>query len=75
MSIAEIVQGLEAEIARLQEAKQLLSGLSENGSSSRARRPSAAAAGKKKRVLSAEARQQIAEAQRKRWAAQKKAAK
>lgn len=75
MSIAEIVKELDAEIARLQEAKHLLSGLSGNGSASGMRHPSAAAAGRKRRVLSPEARQRIAEAQRKRWAAQKKASK
>ena len=75
MSIAEIVKELDAEIARLQGAKQLLEGLSENGSSSGKRRSTSAAAGKKRRVLSVEARQRIAEAQRKRWAAQKKASK
>jgi hypothetical protein len=75
MSIAEIIKELDAEIARLHEAKQLLSGLSGNGLSSGTRRPSNAAAGNKRRVLSAEARQRIAEAQRKRWAAQKKASK
>jgi hypothetical protein len=73
MSIAEIVKELDADIARLQQAKQLLSGLARSASFSGARpgRP----ASKKKRALSAEARQRIAEAQRKRWAAQKKVAK
>ncbi len=74
MSIAEIMKELDAEIARLQKAKQLLSGIARNASFSGARlgRP---ASGNRKRVLSAEARQRIAEAQRKRWAAQKKASK
>jgi hypothetical protein len=75
MSIAEIVKALDAEIARLQQAKQLLSDFSEDGSSRGTRRRSDPAAGKKRRVLSAEARQRIAEAQRKRWAAQMKASK
>ena len=75
MSIAEIVEELDAQIARLKSAKQLLLGLSEHGSSPGTRRQSAPAAGKKRRVLSAEARQRIADAQRKRWAAQKKASK
>jgi hypothetical protein len=74
MSIAEIVKDLDAEIARLQQAKQLLSGLARSASFSGAR-PGRSASSKKKRVLSAEARQRIAEAQRKRWAAQKKVAK
>ena len=75
MSIDEIIKELDAEIVRLQEAKQLLSGLSGNGSSPGTRRQKAAAVGKKRRVLSAEARQRIAEAQRKRWAAKKRVAK
>jgi len=60
-----------AEIARLQEAKQLLSGLSGNGLSSGTRRPSVAG-GKKRLVLSAEERRRSAEAQRKRWTTQKR---
>jgi hypothetical protein len=74
MSIAEIVQELDAEIERLQRAKQLLSGIARNASSS-GTRPGRPASHNKKRVLSAEARQRIAEAQRKRWAAQKRTAK
>jgi hypothetical protein len=76
MSISSILQELDAEIARLQQAKQLLSGMSQSIPSSEVRRTKhGAGAGRKKRVLSAEARQRIAEAQRKRWAAQKKVAK
>lgn len=74
MPIAEIVKELDAEIARLQQAKQLLTGLAGNGSSS-GTHPGRPVAGRKKRILSADARQRIAEAQRKRWAAQKKAQK
>jgi hypothetical protein len=48
MTIAEIVKELDADIARLQEAKQLVSGLSGNGSSSGTRRLDVAAAGKKR---------------------------
>lgn len=74
MSIADIVKELDGEIARLRQAKQLLSGLSRTAPPSGT--PShPARAGRTKRVLSEEARQRIREAQRKRWAAQKKAAK
>ena len=76
MSISAILQGLDAEIARLQQAKQLLSGMSRSIPSSGVRGTKVGSgAGRRKRVLSTEARQRIAEAQRKRWAAQKKAAK
>lgn len=66
MTIANIIRELDAEIARLQQVKAILS----SGSKiKRATRPV------RKRVLSKEARARIAAAQRKRWAAQKKAAK
>ena len=70
MTIANILEELDAEIARLQKVKKLLSHPS---------RPAADGLGstqstktrRKKRTLSAEARKKIADAQRKRWAAQK----
>ena len=65
MKISQIVDELDGEIARLREARVLLSsGL--NGM-----KPATA----KRRILSAEARKKIAEAQRKRWAQSKKLAK
>ena len=78
MTIANIVEKLDGEIALLQQARKLLS----NGSRLDTAKLTAVV-GKgsvkstriKKRVLSPEARQKIAEAQRKRWAAQRKAAK
>jgi hypothetical protein len=69
MTIANIIEELDAEIARLQQVRALLSngrGAGPGGSTGTVRR---------KRVLSAEAREKIAAAQRKRWAAQKRAAK
>jgi hypothetical protein len=71
----EILAALDAEIARLQEARNALAGLS---AAKRRGRPSASASpnktNTKKRTLSAEAREKIAAAQRKRWAKQKKSA-
>jgi hypothetical protein len=71
----EIVAAIDAEIARLQEARDALAGLS---GEKRRGRPSASASpnetNTKKRTLSAEAREKIATAQRKRWAKQKKSA-
>ena len=78
MAIVDILEELDAEIARLQQAKALLS----NGKHTGIVGPATAGspggskgAARKKRTLSPEARQKIAEGQRKRWAAQKKAAK
>jgi hypothetical protein len=71
----EIVTAIDAEIARLQEARNALAGLS--GAERRGRPAASASASKiirKKRTLSAEAREKIAAAQRKRWAKQKKSA-
>jgi hypothetical protein len=69
----EILAALDAEIARLQETRNALAGLS---GAKRRGRPSASASPSqttnKKRVLSAAAREKIAAAQRKRWAKQKK---
>jgi predicted 2-oxoglutarate/Fe(II)-dependent dioxygenase YbiX len=75
VKITEILAALDAEIARLQEARNALAGLS---GAKRRGRPSASASpnetNTKKRTLSAEAREKIAAAQRKRWAKQKKSA-
>lgn len=75
----EMIAAIDDEIAKLQMARSLLSGEgAANG------RPAAGENGRKKeaakpkrvqRMLSPEARERIAAAQRKRWAATKKAAK
>ena len=76
MAINSIVAQIDAEIARLTEARTLLAGL---GSPAVAALQSVSASPKKKRkkkhVLSPEARKRIADAQRKRWAAHKAKAK
>jgi hypothetical protein len=59
MPISEIVKQIDAEIARLKQVRHIL------GSEAPAPKPKA------KRTLSAEARQLIGEAQRRRWAAEK----
>jgi low affinity Fe/Cu permease len=75
VTTTEILAALDTEIARLQEARNALAGLS---GATRRGRPSASALASqttnKKRVLSAAAREKIAAAQRKRWAKQKKSA-
>jgi hypothetical protein len=69
----ELVAHIDQEIARLQNARNLLAGSGET--KRRGRPPGTAKKPAEKRTLSAAARQKIAEAQRKRWAAQKKQTK
>jgi hypothetical protein len=68
MAISDLLSSIDSEIARLQQARFLLAGVS-TGTRVEPRPVKA------KRILSAAARERIAAAQRKRWAAQKKAAK
>jgi hypothetical protein len=68
MTLTDLVSSIDAEIARLQQARALLTG---SGSYA----PKAGRRAERKYALSAEARKRIGDAQRKRWAAQKKAAK
>lgn len=77
MGVSEILASIDREIAQLRRARALLGGgkgvLPKKGLG----RPAHGAGGKtvmKRRVLSPEGRKRIAEAQKKRWAAQKKAA-
>lgn len=66
MSINDLLASIDSEIARLTKARALLAGIG-GGKSSPANKP--------KRKLSAAARKRIGDAQRKRWAAVRKAAK
>ena len=68
MVITEIIAELDAEIARLERVKKLLSNGRNVQIDSVLAKKSAAP---KKRTLSPEARKKIADAQRKRWAAQR----
>lgn len=68
MDTNQLVAELDKEIARLREARSLLAGNS-NGFKSTGSKVTG------RRTLSAEARNRIAEAQRKRWAKTKKAAR
>jgi hypothetical protein len=67
----ELLAAIDLEIGRLQNARNILAG---SGETKRRGRPPMAG-GKPAETLSAAARQKIAEAQRKRWAAQKKQSK
>jgi hypothetical protein len=79
MAIETIIAQLDAEIARLYQVRNLLSSTGKvdgklgaaNGLATRKTRTIAKSKPKAKRVLSAEARKSIADAQRRRWAAQK----
>jgi hypothetical protein len=72
MVIESILAQIDAEIARLTQVRKLLAA---SGSATVAARAvkgkTAPAKAKRKRVLSAEARKRIADAQKRRWAAQK----
>jgi hypothetical protein len=72
MSIESILAEIDAEITRLTQVRRLLAGSGKAASTivERTGKKSPAKA-QRKRVLSAEARKRIADAQRKRWAAQK----
>jgi hypothetical protein len=86
MAISEILASIDSDIAKLQQARALLSGGTAVAAKKKAGRPRKAAtapavakpakkAAKKKRNLSPEGRKRIAEAVKKRWAAQRAAAK
>ena len=70
MSLNDVLSTIDAQIARLQQARALLTG---SGNSGRGRKSASKPSVKPKRKLSAEGRKKIAEAQRKRWAKQKAA--
>src|SRR5580693_9300569 len=74
MDTQKIVAEIDAEISRLQQAKELLTGTN-TAENRKAPRNSVAGSSGKKRTLSVEARERIAAAQRARWAKSKKAVK
>jgi len=78
MGVSAIITSIDREIAQLRQARALLAGAVTALPKRKPGRPSGLAAGKiakkRKRTLSPEGRKRIAEAQKKRWAAQKKAA-
>lgn len=78
MQLAKILEEIDLEIARLEQAKALLSGSSvsksKSGRTAKTSRAtnSVANKGKKKRNLTPEGRKRIAEAVKRRWELQKK---
>jgi conjugal transfer/entry exclusion protein len=77
MAIENILAQIDSEIAGLMQARKLLAtiGTVSSKTASKAAKATAKAKPRKKRVLSAEARKKIADAQRKRWAKVKAKAK
>ncbi|HZP04386.1 MAG TPA: hypothetical protein VFB43_05750 [Terracidiphilus sp.] len=78
MAIAEILASIDRQIAQLKQARALLDGDSPRpgrraGTSKRAANAITKPGRRKKRALSPEGRKRIAEAQKKRWEAQRKA--
>jgi len=72
MSIESILAEIDAEIARLTQVRTLLGGAGSVASSVTDRQTKKTPSkSRKRRVLSPDARKRIADAQRKRWAAQK----
>lgn len=70
MNVPELLSAIDSEIGRLQQVRAILARGGMSGGGKRPGRPAG-----KKRTMSAEGRARIAEAQRKRWAKQKKAAR
>jgi low affinity Fe/Cu permease len=77
MAIENILAQIDSEIARLKQARELLATIESGSTTSVRKAGKTTAKGKrrKKRVLSADARKRIADAQRKRWAAVRAKAK
>jgi hypothetical protein len=74
MSIDSILAQIDAEIATLTHARSLLAStgkVTRQITKRKSKKAKAKGKARKKRVLSPEARKRIADAQRKRWAAQK----
>ncbi|MGA2171073.1 MAG: hypothetical protein ABSG62_23050 [Terracidiphilus sp.] len=74
MAIDSILAQIDAEIARLSQVRSLLANtgiVAAKVTEPKTKKTPAKATAKKRRVLSPEARKRIADAQRKRWAAQK----
>jgi hypothetical protein len=73
MTVTDILTAIDAQISNLEQGRALLTDPGTGGR--RGKKSASTRSVKVKRVLSAEGRRHIVEAQRKRWAAQRKAAK
>jgi hypothetical protein len=73
MEVSRIIAEIDSQIAKLQQARQLLSGTGSTGRGPG--RPKGSGSGKRgKHKLSAEGRRRISESQKRRWAERRKAA-
>ena len=74
MEVSRIIAEIDAQIAKLQQARQLLSGEGRTGRGpGRPKGSTNATSGRKRHKLSAEGRRRISESQKRRWAARRKA--
>lgn len=76
MDVSRIVQEIDAQIEKLQQAKSLLTGVQADKPGRgrpKGSKNAPKAAGKRKRRLSAEGRKRIADAMKRRWAERRKA--
>jgi hypothetical protein len=74
VGVSEILAQIDREIAQLQQARTLLGGGHATSAKKAVAAPAVRKSKKKKRNLTPEGRKRIAEAVRRRWAEQKKAA-
>ena len=74
MGVVEILSQIDREIAQLQQARALLAGQASPSKTRKVTKPAAKKKTRKKRNLTPEGRKRIAEAVKRRWAEQKKAA-
>ena len=76
MEVSRIIAEIDAQIAKLQQARELLSGAAPKAKGPGRPKGSTNAPGKRRRhKLSAEGRRRISESQKRRWAEQRKTAK
>lgn len=73
MEVSRIIVEIDAEIRKLQQARELLSGISSVGSKGPGRPKGSKNVSGKKRKLSPEGRKRIQEAMKRRWAERRKA--
>ena len=74
MEVSRIIAEIDAQIAKLQQARELLAGASSKGPGRPKGSKNVAKTGRRRHKLSAEGRRRISESQKRRWAEQRKAA-
>jgi hypothetical protein len=74
MEVSRIIAEIDSQIAKLQQARALLSGTTTTGRGPGRPKGSVSAKPRRKHKLSAEGRRRISESQKRRWAERRKAA-